>query len=330
MNHQKYHLVTGASGLLGAELVSHLLKAGKKVKAVYYQHPIALIDNENLCIIQCDLLDVVQLEEILEDVDFVYHCAGFISYSPSNRAELYNINYEATANVVNACLSANIKKLVHVSSVAALGKNIKNKLVDETLQWTNDANGSTYGHSKYLGELEVWRGIAEGLNAVIVSPSIILGAGDWNKGSTAIFKNVFNEFKWYTTGINGFVDVRDVSSSMVLLMHSDISNEKFIISAENRTYQDVFNYIADGFKKNKPSKLVTPFIASIVWRSEKIKCLFTKQEPLITKETAKAALDQVQYDNSKLLKFLPEFKYQPIENTIAYCCNILQQKVNNQ
>jgi nucleoside-diphosphate-sugar epimerase len=330
MTHQKYHLVTGASGLLGAELVNQLLKEGKKVKAVYHQHPIASNNNENLYPIQCDLLDVVELEEIMSDVDFVYHCAGFISYSPSNREQLYNINYEATANVVNACLSANIKKLVHVSSVAALGKNIKNKLVDETLQWTNDANGSTYGHSKYLGELEVWRGIAEGLNAVIVSPSIILGAGDWNKGSTAIFKNVFNEFKWYTTGINGFVDVRDVANSMVLLMQSDISNEKFIISAENRTYQDVFNAIAENFKKNKPSKLVTPFIASIVWRLESIKCWFTKKDPLITKETAKAALDHVQYDNSKLLKFLPEFKYQPVENTIAYCCKILQQKVNNQ
>jgi dihydroflavonol-4-reductase len=328
MTHQKYHLVTGASGLLGAELVSQLLKDGKKVKAVYYQHPIASDNNENLLPIQCDLLDVVELEEIMEDVEFVYHCAGFISYSPSNRAELYNINYEATANVVNACLSANIKKLVHVSSVAALGKNIKNKLVDETLQWTNDANGSTYGHSKYLGELEVWRGIAEGLDAVIVSPSIILGAGDWNKGSTAIFKNVFNEFKWYTTGINGFVDVRDVANSMVLLMQSDISNEKFIISAENRTYQDVFNCIADGFKKNKPSKLVTPFIASMVWRIEKIKCFFTKQDPLITKETANAALDHVKYDNSKLLKFIPEFKYHKLEDTISHFCEILQQKVN--
>ncbi len=330
MTHQKYHLVTGASGLLGAELVSQLLQAGKNVKAVYYQHPIASNGNENLLPIQCDLLDVIQLEEIMEDVDFVYHCAGYISYAPQNRAQLYNINYEATANVVNACLSANIKKLVHVSSVAALGKDIKNKLVDETLQWTNEANGSAYGHSKYLGELEVWRGIAEGLNAVIVSPSIILGAGDWNLGSTAIFKNVFNEFKWYTTGINGFVDVRDVVHSMVLLMQSDISNEKFIISAENRTYQDVFNSIAENFKKNKPSKLVTPFIASVVWRFEKIKCLFTKKDPLITKETAKAALDNVQYDNSKLLKFLPEFKYQSLENTISYCCNILQQKLNNQ
>jgi dihydroflavonol-4-reductase len=330
MTHQKYHLVTGASGLLGAELVSQLLMEGKKVKAVYHQHPIASNNNENLFPIQCDLLDVIELEEIMEDVDYVYHCAGFISYSPKNRAQLYNINYEATANVVNACLSANIKKLVHVSSVAALGKNIKNKLVDETLQWTNDANGSSYGHSKYLGELEVWRGIAEGLNAVIVSPSIILGAGDWNKGSTAIFKNVFHEFKWYTTGINGFVDVRDVALSMVSLMHADISNEKFIVSAENRTYQEVFNCIAENFKKNKPSKLVTPFIASIVWRLEYIKCLFTNKDPLITKETAKAALDHVQYDNSKLLKFLREFKYQPIENTIAHCCKILQQKVNNQ
>ena len=102
------------------------------------------------------------------------------------------------------------------------------------------------------------------------------------------------------------------------------------MSAENRSYQNVFNCIAENFKKNKPSKLVTPFIASIVWRIEKIKCFFTKQEPLITKETAKAALDHVQYDNSKLLKFLPDFKYQSLENTITYCCKILQQKVNNQ
>ena len=321
-------LVTGASGLLGTELTHQLIQDGIHVIGLYHQHPIEL-KHPLLRTVCCDLLDVVALEEVLEGVTEVYHCAGFISYVPNQRDALYKINAEATANLVNACLDAGVRKLVHVSSIAALGRMEEGAWQDETTEWIEHEDQSNYGHSKFLGEAEVWRGIAEGLNAVVVNPSIILGPGDWHKGSTAIFRNVWNGFKWYADGMNGFVDVRDVASAMRMLMHSDISAERFILNGGNYTYKEVFNTIADAFGKPRPYKKVTPFLAELVWRIEKIKSLFSDTEPLITKETARVAQMRVYYKNDKLLKLFPDFKYKSLEYTVQFCCiRLLQHYVN--
>ena len=158
--------------------------------------------------------------------------------------------------------------MVHVSSVSALGRIREGEYITENMQWTEETSNSKYGQSKYMGELEVWRGIAEGLNAVIVNPSLILGAGDWNESSTEIFQSVYKEFPWYADGASGFVDVRDVARAMILLMGSEITAERFILSGENSSYRDLFNKIADAFNKKRPSKKVTPLLAAIVWRWE--------------------------------------------------------------
>ena len=321
-------LVTGASGLLGIELTNQLMQDGVHVKALYHKHPIEAT-NTLMTTICCDLLDVVALEEVMEGVTEVYHCAGLISYVPNQRDALYKINAEATANVVNACLDAGVRKLVHVSSIAALGRMEDGVSLDETAEWKEHKDQSNYGHSKFLGEAEVWRGIAEGLNAVVVNPSIVLGPGDWLKGSTAIFGNVWNGFKYYSNGVNGFVDVRDVAAAMRMLMHSDITAERFILNGGNYTYKEVFNTIADAFGKPRPYKKVTPFLAELVWRAEKIKSLFTSTEPLITKETGRVAQMRVYYKNTKLLTLFPDFKYKSLENSVQFCCiRLLQHYVN--
>lgn len=320
-----YVLVTGGSGLVGNELIHQLLQKGKKIKALVNKSPLQ-ISHPDLLPVQCDLFDVVGLELAIEQVSEIYHCAGFISYSSYNSDRLYKINVEGTANIVNVALQAGIKKFIHVSSIAALGKFIEGKPIDETMAWTEDARNSIYGHSKYLGEMEVWRGIAEGLNAVIVNPSIILGAGKWSNASTAIFKNVYDGFNWYSEGVNGFVDVRDLVKSMILLMESDISAERFIVSAENRSYKDIFFLIADAFNKKRPQFKVNKTAASLVWRLEKLKTIFSKAEPLVTKESVSTALAQVYFDNSKLKNRLTSFQYLPISETIQYTCSLLQQK----
>ncbi|MEI8054175.1 MAG: NAD-dependent epimerase/dehydratase family protein [Bacteroidota bacterium] len=324
----KYILVTGGSGLVGNELIHQLLKKEKKIKALVNKS-LLLISHENLTTVDCDLFDVIGLEEAMEDVDEVYHCAGLISYSSHSKSRLFKINVEGTANIVNASLQAGVRKFVHVSSIAALGKFTEGKQIDETMVWTEDARNSVYGYSKFLGEMEVWRGIAEGLNAVIVIPSIILGPGKWDNASTGIFKKVIEGFKWYSEGVNGFVDVRDVAKSMIMLMQSEITAEKFIISAENKSYKEVFFEIADAFNKKRPSLKVNHSLAQIVWRIEKLKNLFSKSEPLITKESVDTALAHVYFNNNKLKASLPEFNYIPISDTIKYTCQILQQKVNN-
>lgn len=324
-------LVTGGSGLVGAELIKQLLAKNKKVKAIYHRTPIDKnLQHSNLIIEQTDILDVVSLEEIMEGVTEIYHCAGMVSFSPEDRERLYKINVEGTANLVNAALHAQVKKIVHVSSVAALGRIRKDQIVTEKMEWTKETSNSIYGHSKYLGEMEVWRGQAEGLNSVVVNPSIILGAGDWTEGSTKIFKSVYEEFPWYTTGITGFVDVRDLARIMILLMEADISAEKFIVSAHNVSYQNLFNLIADAFNKKRPTKEVTPLIASIVYRQQAIKSWFTNEKPLITKETALTAMAKTNFSNEKLLAALPGFNFLSLNQTVADTCRVLQQKINSQ
>ncbi len=319
-------LVTGGAGLLGQEVIKQLLANGEKVIAIFNKTPLANFNSKNLIQKQTDILDVVALEEVMQGVHQIYHCAAIVSFSPKDRERLMKVNVEGTANIVNIALDCGVKKLVHVSSVSALGRIRKDTTVDETMTWTQETSNSNYGDSKHLGEMEVWRGIAEGLDAVIINPTIILGAADWNNSSTAIFKSVYNEFPWYTTGTTGWVDVQDVANIMIQLMQSNITEQRFIISACNETYQNIFNLIADAFGKKRPSKKVTPFIASIVWPLEKIKSFFTKKNPLVTKETAKTALTSIFYNNTKLLQTLPNFKYTPIEKTITSICKELKKE----
>jgi nucleoside-diphosphate-sugar epimerase len=321
-------LVTGGAGLLGSELILQLIQKGCEVRAIYNKTPLPNFNSDSVEQFQCDILDIIGLEEAMQGVDQVFHCAAIVAFEPSRKKEMFQINIEGTANVVNAALNMGIKKLVHVSSVAALGRLRENETVNETMNWNEETSNSIYGQSKYLGELEVWRGIGEGLEAIIINPVIILGKGDWKAGSSQIFKSVYDEFPWYSEGISGFVDVRDVARAMIALMESNISSERFIISAENRTYRDIFNLIANAFGKKQPHKKVTPLIAKIVWRLEAIKSRITGKKPLVTKETADTALATVQYDNAKLLQFLPLFKYRSIEETITDTCAAMQHQFN--
>ena len=322
-------LVTGGAGLLGKELITQLLNEGKQVRAIYNKTPLADFHSDNLQQLQCDILDVVGLEEAMKDIEQVYHGAAIITFNPKRRQEMFKINIEGTANVVNAALDAGVKKMVHVSSVAAMGRIREDKPVNETMNWTGETSNSSYGQSKYLAEMQVWRGIGEGLDAVMVNPVIILGPGEWNNGSSQIFKNVYNEFPWYTDGITGFVDVRDVVNAMIELMNSNITAERFIVSAENRRYGDVFNLIAKAFGKKPPHKKVTATLAKIIWRLEAFKSYFTGQDPLVTRETAATAMAKVNFDNTKLKRFLPHFAYRKIEDSIADTCYVLQQKLNS-
>jgi dihydroflavonol-4-reductase len=318
-------LVTGAAGLVGSELLKQLLDAGNKVTGIYNSTPVSL-SHPNLNIQQCDILDTSALEDVMKGITNVYHCAAIVSFEPKDKTRLLKINIEGTENVVNACINANVQRLVHVSSVAALGRIRNGEVVTEQMNWSEETSNSIYGKSKYLGEMEVWRGIGEGLQAVIVNPSIILGGNNWENGSSALFKSVYNEFKWYTEGISGFVDVRDVARAMILLMNSNITGERFILNAENLSYKELFSLMAKYFGKNPPPKKVTPFMAEIVWRLEAIKSSITGKKHLLTKETARTAQATVKYNNSKILNALPGFHFTPVANSIEDTCATLKEK----
>ena len=322
---QQKILVTGAAGLVGYELIKQLLNEGFAVKAIYHSTPISF-SHPQLAIAQCDILDVVRMEEVLEGITHVYHCAAIVSFDPKEKYHLLKINVEGTANVVNACIDAGVQKLVHVSSVAALGRIRKDETITEKINWTEETSNSIYGKSKYLGELEVWRGVAEGLQAVIVNPTVILGGNNWETGSGSIFKTAYNEFKWHTEGISGFVDVQDVARAMILLMNSEITGQRFILNGENLPYREMFSSIANCFGRKPPHKKATPFLVEIVWRLEALKTKLTGKKHLLTKETARTSQAKVYFDNSKILSALPQFQFTKIKETINRTCETLKEK----
>lgn len=316
-------LVTGGTGLLGSYLLRALIARGKNVRAIHRSpYPDLLSTEEARSIewVKGDILDTVSLFEAMDGISEVYHCAGMVSFNPSRAATMYKINVEGTANVVNACIAKEVRKLVHVSSVSAFGRKRNHQTITEDVKWDDDSNLSAYGRSKYLAEMEVWRGIAEGLDAVIVNPSIILGVGDWNKGSSAMFKNAYKEFPWYTDGSTGLVDAADVSEIMIRLMESPVHSERFILSAENWPYRKVFTQMANGFGKKPPAMRASPWMGGLVWRWEKVKSFFSSADPLLTKETAETAQTHVFYDQSKILSHIPGFQFRALEDVIrAYC-----------
>jgi dihydroflavonol-4-reductase len=318
--------VTGGTGLVGSHLLQELIKQGKPVKALYRNVIPEIPFKEKIEWVRGDILDVITLEEFMKGVNEVYHCAAIVSFNPKTRGAMFKVNVEGTINVVNACLEAGVRKLCYVSSVAALGRIRNNQEVDEKMNWSEETSNSNYGKSKHLAEVEVWRGISEGLQAVIVNPVIILGAGDWSKGSSGIFKSAYDQFPWYTEGVSGFVDVKDVVKAMIQLMESNISEQRFILSEGNHSYKEVFTLIAKEFRKKPPHKKVSTFMASLVWRLEGIKAMFTGKYPLLTRETAQTAQAVVHFNNMKLNKFLPHFSYTPLPDTIKRVCKELEPK----
>jgi nucleoside-diphosphate-sugar epimerase len=318
-------LVTGGTGFLGAYILRELVERGYPVRAIRrddrqpFYIPPHILDKVEW--VPGDIMDPLGLEEAMEDVDAVIHAAAKVSFAGNERHALYATNIEGTANVVNAAIAQGIRRFVHVSSVAALGRTKKEEKVTEEKKWESNKHQTTYGISKFHGELEVWRGIGEGLPAVIVNPSTILGYGDWNTSSCAIFKNVYREFPWYSNGINGFVDVADVSAAIVTLLESNITGQRFILNGDNWSFRQLFNNIATAFGKKQPHREATLFLGALAWRLEKIKSLFSGHRPLLTRESARIAQSRTYFDNTKILQQLPDFRFTPLEKTIQGACN---------
>src|SRR6516162_610527 len=283
-------LVTGGTGFLGAYIIQELIHNGYAVRATRRNGKIPFFISKEVVSkvdwVEGDILDTISLEEAMHGVDTVIHSAAKVSFSKKERKEMYATNITGTANIVNLALDKKIKRFVYISSVSAIGRTGNRTSVDENSPWENNKGNSHYGITKYHAEMEVWRGEAEGLSTVIINPSTVLGYGDWNQSSCAIFRNIFNEFPWYTTGTNGFVDVKDVARAAVDLMAKDFRGERFILSAKTLSFHQLFDLIADGFSKRRPNKEATAFLSGLAWRIEKLKSILTGKPTLLSKETA--------------------------------------------
>ena len=325
--------VTGGTGLIGSHLLYRLVSSGKKVKALkrktsnlkqvkktfsYYSENAEELFRQ-IEWVNGDILDFYGLEKLLKGVDEVYHCAAIVSFNPKERTQMIRNNVDGTANLVNASLENGVKKFCHVSSVAALGKAENGYLVDETTNWVPAKRNSGYSESKFFSETEIWRGIEEGLDAIIVNPSIVLGPGNWNSGSAQIFKTVWDGMKFYTRGITGYVDVNDVVDAIVQLMDDENfhkhKNQRFLLSAENWSYQNVFSQIADAFEKPRPKYHASPFLLAFVWRAAAFYGLISGNPSAITRETASSSASIRKFDGSKITQEL-DFKYRPVSESI--------------
>lgn len=311
-------LLTGATGFIGAYVLRLLLQRGYPVRALRRRtSPMDLVRDvaDQVEWVEGDVIDLFALEEAYQGITHVCHCAALVSFRASDERRMMRVNVEGTANMVNFALDAGVQHFVHVSSIAALGRAANRPQLDETCAWVDSPTNTRYAVSKYLSEQEVWRAHAEGLSAVIVNPSMVLGSGFWHVGTGRIFQQIYRGMKLYPMGQNGFVDVRDVAQFIVLMLERGIQGERYILNAQDMLFRDLFFQIADALGVRRPFIRVTPLLAEIGWRVEWLKSQLLRTDPLLTRDSARAAMGRFSYSNQKSLS-VGGFTYRPIEQTI--------------
>lgn len=317
-------LVTGASGLLGAYLIAELLRKGyRNIRAI--RRPGSRMDllealEGKIEWFYADIQDVADLNEAMEGIELVFHCAALVSFDPRKKKQLMLVNVEGTANVVNSALAAGVKKLIHVSSIAALGRNKKDKPIDEQTVWEKSKWNSDYGLSKYLAEREVWRAMGEGMQVAMVNPSMILGAGRWSEGTGNFFSMIWQGFPFYPAGSTGFVDAGDVAAFMVQLIEEDQAfGKKYILSSENLSYFSFFSAIAAGLGKQAPRIKVNAAFRLLAGLWSYPARWFSSSELMLTPQTLRQSAVNSVYDNT-MSETLTGFSYTPVSKTIERLC----------
>lgn len=321
---------------MGAHLLIELLSKGEQVRALkrsssnlthtrsvfeFYLKDTAESEFAKIEWVEGDLSDVVSLQDAIEGCNTVYHAAALVSFLKKDFNEMWRINKIGTENVVNVCQGSNVNQLCYISSTASIGKNGVDTFFTEENKWTSDKHNTNYSISKHSAEMEVWRGIEEGLNAVILNPSVILGPGNWNESSISIFKAVKKGLKFYTPGMNAFVDARDVASLAVSAVEKEITGQRYLVVSENLYFKDLFDKIAKAFGVKPPKHLVKPWMASLAWKIEGFLRVIFGRKQNITRETARSSMSISQYSNEKIkTEFNHEFIpiQDSIENAVAY------------
>ncbi|OOQ60725.1 NAD-dependent epimerase/dehydratase family protein [Mucilaginibacter pedocola] len=318
-------LVTGATGFLGAELAKELILRGNTIRCTKRASstiPEILIPYPGkIEWVEADLMDAFALEAALEDVTQVYNCAAWVSLKAADKEPMIRTNVTGTGYLVDLCTERGIR-MVHTSSVAAVGEAKPGELITENHHLDPTLEEDGYAISKLESEMEVWRGIAEGLDAVIVNPTIIIGPSAGIEGSGQIFETVRKGLKFYTRGTIGFVDVQDVAKCMIALMESDITAERYIINGENRPYQQIFTEIANCLGVPAPATLAKPWMMELAWRGAAFWGRLTRQAPAIDKTSARAASVTREFDNSKIKKAIG-FEFKPVSETVKEVCEVL-------
>ncbi len=324
--------VTGANGLLGNFIIRKLLDQNESVLALKRSgSDISMLNDIDNKITWCDvdILDPVSLYEAFEKVTHVVHTAAIVSFNPRKARAVMDVNVQGTRNIVDACLALGIKRLIHISSVAALGRQKGQSHIDEKSKWVSNVPNSVYAESKYASELEVFRGQEEGLSTVILNPSVILGPGNWDRGSSQLFKYSWEEKPFFADGFLNYVDARDVAKIACQLLHHKIEGERFIVSGGNISFTDFFGKIAKQFNKKAPHIKLGKSLLYLLARIESVRTRFATSEPIITPETVRFSGTEFRYENQKIKNLLP-VEFQAIDETVQWCCEYYIQKMNQK
>lgn len=319
INKKSKILITGATGLIGSHIAKrlwsegyHNLYATKRSSSKMDLLPDVA---EKINWLEADVTDIVSLENCFEGVDVVIHTAAVVSYDPKKSDLMNDINVGGTANMVNLALDFGVKRFVHISSVAALGKPAKTKVRNEKTEWDHSVATTDYAISKYKSEKEAWRGYAEGLNMVILNPSFVIGASNWTESSSRIWSQMAKGIPYYPMGTNGYVDVRDVSKAALMAMNSDHNGERFVLSAETISYQTAFEWIANSIGAKIPSRALTPLVRNIAWRLDWLRSKITGSSQLLTAASAESTAHETHYDSTKSREILG-ITYRPLRQSI--------------
>jgi len=321
---EKY-FITGATGLVGSYITHTLIGEGKEVYALKRKNsnlqPLASI-NEKINWVEGDILDVSLLSDAMQGMTYVVHSAASVSMLAKDKEQTFKINIEGTANVVNAALANGVKKFCHVSSIAAIGVPEKATLINEKVSWNDDSKDFIYAKSKHYAEREVWRGIAEGLNAVIINPSTVLGVCPLDRSSGQIINFISKGVHYYPQGSINLVDAEDVAEIVVRLLHSEVHSEKFILNAANVSYKDFFTKVSHQLDKPAPKHGIGRNMLKIIYLLSKVANLFGISKVALSKEIISAIQSTHTYDNAKIVKLL-DYQFKSWEESVAKTCQPL-------
>jgi len=319
-------LVTGANGLVGSFLCKEFVQKGYRVRGLVRKNSDCTLLNEisdRIEIFIGDINDTGSLIDAAEGIECIVHTAAIISFWNKRNDEMYQTNVLGTKNIVDVALEKNIKRFIHISSIAAIGRKPQDLEIDETNTWEESALNSPYAVTKHQAELEVFRGIEEGLQATIVNPSVILGPGLKGTSSVRLFEYVEQKNKFYTEGYLNYVDVRDLSEIILMLLNSDTAiGERYIVSGGLTSYRDFFGQVADTMKITAPKIKAADWMRQLAWRIETTKAFFTGKEPLLTKVTARTASNKFEYKSNKVIQ-LTQKVFRPLNDTIFWTCREL-------
>jgi nucleoside-diphosphate-sugar epimerase len=337
------NLITGATGLVGAHVALQLLQQKKTVVAIrrstsdinktkklfsYYSADYEQLF-QKIKWIDADICDIYSILDALEGIKTVYHCAGFVSFNKKDHKQLYKTNTEGTANIVNACLEKKIETLCYVSTIATLQNPDISKNINESVYWKSSPHASDYAISKYNGEREVWRGIEEGLNAIIVNPSIILGPGFWNQSSGNLFSTCYKGTSFYTSGSSAIINAIDVANCMISLVDKNLIGKRYILSASNNSFLEISTAIQKKFNKKTPHIPAGKTLLKLATWADSVRCLLTGNKKTLSASMIHSLLEENTYNNERIKKAL-DFEFTPFLETITFICEAYLSDIKKQ